>query len=457
MQEHYNLMVIGGGTAGLRTALKAASQGTNTVLIEPGVLGGTCLNTGCIPTKAMLHASHLFSRAKNLKEYGVEVTKVHINLPKMMQRVHSFIEDGHVHIKKSLKKNTNLTLVKEKASFINENTVVAGKKEISADKIIICTGAKNVILPIKGLDTVTYLDNVSVVNLKKLPKSIIMIGGGYISMEFATFFAEMGCKVTILERLPRVLAMLDEDVTSLLEETYSGKGVSIKTNTNIIEIKKEKKGVSILYNDVRNPKSKKITIKAEKILLAVGRAPNTDGLSLDKANIKLGERKNIEVNEFLQTSNPNVYAIGDVNGKAMFAHTAKRESRIAIENSIGNKNSTMNFDLVPWAVFTTPAVGGVGITEKTATDKKLNFGVMKADFSDTGRAAIMGETDGFVKVIYDKGTRQILGCTIIGPDADDLIHEFVAVMNAKATIDTIKETIHIHPTLAEVMEELSDE
>lgn len=455
-KKHFELMVVGGGTAGLRTAIYASNHGHKTVMIEPGMLGGTCLNKGCIPTKAMLHASHLYETVQNVKKFGIEIPIVKLNFGQLMKRVHSIINDGQSHIKQSLK-TSDLTIIRKNAHFINENTVKAGQDEISADKIIICTGANTFIPPIKGLDKVKFLISDDVVNLKKLPKSITIIGGGYISMEFATFFIDLGCEVTILERSDRLLQVLDTDIAEVLIDIYKKKGIKIITHTNIIEVKQDKGVKKVVINDLKNPKSKKRIISSEALLLATGRVPNTRELNLESAGVKTDKRGSILVNEELRSSNKIIYAIGDCNGRAMFAHAAKRESHTALENALDGKKSKMNFKIMPWAMFSDPPISGVGLSEKQATDKKLKFGMLKANFSRAGRATVMGDTRGFVKVLYDKKSRKILGCVIIGPRADDLIHEFVAVMNSSSpTIDTIRKTIHVHPTLSEVMEALID-
>ena len=431
------LIVIGGGTAGLRTALAAAARGAQTKIIEPGILGGTCLNTGCIPTKALLHASHLYKKSQNLEQFGIQTT-VKLDFKKLMSYVNWFPETGQAHINKSIKKYKNLEVLKNKAKFIDSKTVQVGNKKVTGDKIIIATGSKNFIPPINGLTN--YLDNISMLKLKKLPKSVVLIGGGYISMEYATFFNDLGCKVTVLELLPNIMNALDQDVIDLVGEIYEQKGVTIITGAKITEV-----------NDkVYYEKEGKISsIKAEKIFVATGRLPNTRDLNLDAAGIKTGRRGEIITNDYMETSVKDVYAIGDVTGKAMFAHTCKRESKLLIRNLFDNERNKMPYSLIPWAAYTDPPIAGVGKGEKDVRNAKLIY----AYFSRAGRASVIKDTRGFVKIIHKKG--RILGSQIIGPNADDIIHEIIAVMNSKSpTIDTIRRTIHVHPTLSEVLEEL---
>ncbi len=451
-EEEFDLIVVGGGTAGLRTALYAASNNYKTALIDPGILGGTCLNTGCIPTKSMLHAANLYKKIVSSKEFGINTEGVSIDFKAVMRRVQKIIKIGQEHISKSLQ-NTNLEIIKEKASFLSKNSVQAGAKVLRGEKIIICTGAKPRIPSLKGIEKVDYLLSDDVLNLDKMPASIIIIGGGYIAIEFATFFSALGSKVTIIERNPRILKDLDEEVTETINKYYTEIGILIKTNSEVIEVKEER-GIKVFYSTLGEDKIQ--TVVAEELLVAVGRSPFIFGLNLEAAGIKIGNKGNIEVNKYLQTSNPKIYAIGDVNGKAPFAHAAKRESHVALVNALENKKEMFNADLVPWAVFSDPPIAGIGLNEREARERQIKYKILKAYFARAGRATVIGDTRGFVKVLYENKSKKILGAIIIGPGADDIIHEFVALMNAHATVDLLRKVIHIHPTLSEVFEALKD-
>lgn len=452
-KESFDLIVVGGGTAGLRTALYAASHNHTVALIEPGALGGTCLNVGCIPTKTLLHSSHLYASLKNMKKYGINVNKPSFDFKAIMKRMHSIINEGQEHISVSIK-NKNLTLIREKASFVDGETVRAGNRLLSSNRFIICTGAKPRVPPVKGLDKVKFMVSDDVLSLTTLPKSIVIVGGGYIALELATFFNELGSKVTIIEKNPRLLKDLDADIVEILQEEYLSRGVVFNLNMDILEIQPAGKNKKIIISDATK---KTKTIIAESLLMATGRAPNTFGLNLEAASVKVGEKGNIEVNNKLQTSNNIIYAIGDVTGKAPFAHAAKRESHIALVNALDNENEDFNTRLVPWAMFTSPPISGVGLSEQQTKDNKIDYGILKAPFNRAGRATVIGDTIGFAKVLYNKKDRKIIGATIIGPKADELIHEFVVLMNCDATIDKLThEVIHIHPTLSEVFEALKD-
>lgn len=454
MIRHFDVIVIGGGTGGLRTAFALAHH-KKTLLIEPSVLGGTCLNVGCIPTKAMLFAAHQHYNAGRLARYGTKTSRPKLDFQRLMRRVHDIINEGQVHITKSMKAS-NLSVVKHKAQFVDKKTIRAGDSYYTAKHFIIATGAKTLLCPIPGMARKDVLTSDDVIGLKSLPASIIIIGGGYISVEFATFFAQLGCKVTIIERDDRLLKALDPDVTSLFEKLCEQKGMTLIRCANVIEMKTAKKAggkKTIIYSQACGGKEQKEAVSAEAVLLAIGRRANKEGLHLELAGVKT-DRCGIIVDERLRTSNPHILAIGDVTGRAMFAHAVKRESQVLLNNLLypRRKIRKMDFDRMPWAIFSDPPVAGIGLTEYQASGHRIPYVVLKAPFSRVGRAEIEDQSDGFVKILYHQKTRKILGACIIGPHADDLIHEIVAVMHTPgARVDSILDAIHIHPTVAEVM------
>ena len=446
------LLVIGGGTAGLRIAMQAADHGYKTILCEGAEVGGTCLNRGCIPTKALLQASHTYRAIHEAKALGITATP-RLNVTILMRWVNGIIQEGRDHIELAIKKQKLLTLIRANARFIGKNEVRAGNTRIRAKKIIIATGAVTAIPPIKGLNKVPYLTSDDLFTLKRLPGSIAIIGGGYIAMECATFFAQLGSKVTILEKLPHILGMLDDDIRSPLQKHYEEQGMAIHTSVDLDEVRKQKEKIAVAYIKAK----KRFTLVADTLLVATGRVPNTAHLDLQKAGIGLGEHKEIPVNAFFQTKNPSIYAVGDVNGKSLFAHAAKREGILALQNALDDAKNSLDYNLVPWAVFTEPPVAGIGLSEMQARGARCKIGIMKAPFSGAGRAKIMGETIGFVKIVYNQESRNILGAVILGAHADDLIHEIAAVMNSSSpTVDVIKKTIHTHPTLSEVFDGLRE-
>ena len=452
MVETFDLIVIGGGTGGLRLALRAAGEGLKTAIVDPGVLGGTCLNTGCIPSKALLHAAELYQDILHAGKFGIEVGKVRPHFSKIMARMHAIVREGQEHITESVKAR-GLKIVRGKAVFVDQRTVQIRTKMITAKHFVISTGARPVVPSIRGIEKVLAMVSDDVLHLKTLPESLIIIGGGYIAMEFATFFASLGTKVTIIEHNSRILKELDSDITQLLEAHYRALGVSFLFEREILEIVGKEGAVGVVC--ARTGK-KSDTIKASHLLIATGRAPNTESLGLDAAGVPTTDRGAIIVNDRLETANPVIYALGDVTGRAPFAHAAKREAFIILENILHGSELRMPFDAVPWAVFTDPPVGGIGLSEEKAAAKGMAYGVQKAEYRRAGRATIIGQPEGFVKVIYERSSRKVLGAFAIGARADDIIHEFVAFIKMGAKIEDVHSVIHIHPTLSEVVEALQD-
>lgn len=447
IDKNFDLIVIGGGTGGLRAAYKSALLGYRVALIDSGVLGGTCLNSGCIPTKAMLRASELYFGVKSLSEFGIEVKEVKINFRKLMNRVFGIVSFGRDHAEKSVM-TKNLTVIREKASFVGSQAISVGSKIISGKKIIIATGSVSKKLFVKGSEKVFCMDFFDVLKLKNLPKSIGIIGGGYIAMEFATFFSQLGVKVIVIEAEKMILPFVDLEISKLLLKIYEKRGIEFKLKSQVLELGNENGLKKII---LKNSSGKKSYVFVEEILVAIGRAPNTKGLNLGLANVSTNSAGAVEVNDFLQTTNKNIYAIGDVVGKAPFAHAAKRGALVALENALMGKKEKMPFSKVAWAVFTSPPISGVGKNETELKEEKIRYGILRAKFSDAGMANIIGKTEGILKVFYDKKTDEILGANIFGVRADDLIHEFVVLMNCGGTVKKLREIIHVHPTISEVI------
>lgn len=451
MNNSYDCIVVGGGTGGLRLALASARLGKHTLLIEGGKIGGTCLNNGCIPTKAMLEAGHRYHQLKELKEFGISVSKPQVNIQKLLSRVQGIVDEGQEHIKKGLK-HSSLEVVKGYAIFVGKKQLRVKDIVYSAPKIIVATGASNNVPHIKGIEKIQYLTNENLLKLKALPKRMAMIGCGYISMEFATFFSYLGVKVTMLEFCDQILSMLDDDVVSTLEHYYQEKTVDIKKSVRVTEIQKTAKGYILYYVGSHEPPTHPKKIIVDEILVATGRSPNTISLNALASGIKLGRKGEVLVNEYMETNVKGIYAMGDVTGKAMFAHAVKRECDIILHNAFSRGKQSMDFSLVPWAVFTDPIVAGIGLNERAAQEKNINYSVLHARFENVGKAKIINDQRGFLKIIYDSMSHRIYGACCIGPSADVIIHEVVALMNSSnPSIDAIKKAIHIHPTLSEIM------
>ncbi len=450
--KDFDLIIIGGGTAGVEIAFESTKLKLKTALVEPNLMGGVCLNTGCIPTKTLLFSSHLYSKIKNSEEFGITAPNIKVDFQKIMSRSKEIVDSSRKSVELGLN-NPYLKIFKEHAVFTGIKKVKVGKGEITGAKIIIATGSKPHVPPIAGLQSVDYLvsgtpnnSKEDILNIKSLPKSIIIIGGGYIGFEFATFFSELGSKVTILEGTPNVLGVIDDEIREILLKKYSKENFSVLTNTQITKVTQDKGAKNVFF---KNKGEKENSVSGDTLFVATGRIPSSFELHPEKSKIKVSDRKAIIVNKNLETSCKGVYAVGDVTGKFMFAHTAKREGKIALKNITAKNTEEFDTNAIPWAVFTNPPISGVGTTEN-----KSGMSVLKAYFSRTARARIIGEPDGLLKIWFNKKTKKVLGAQMIGLNSDDLIGEFSALINSKSTVDELKKIIHIHPTLSEVAENL---
>lgn len=419
-----DLIIIGAGPGGYETAVAAAKRGLKVTIINDGPLGGVCLNEGCIPTKTFCHYA------------GKEEFKT---VAEWKEQVVSQLRNGVAY----LLKNPNITIVEGRAVLKDTHTVGVGDTDYQATNIIIATGSKPAMLPIPGTDSDMVLTSTDVLKLKELPESICVIGGGVIGLEMACYLRKFGAEVTVLEYAPNILPNFDEDISKRLKQMLTRQGIRIEISAQVTAIDDEG---FVTYEK----KGEKQEVVCDKVLMAVGRKSNTEGLNLEALGITY-DKKGITVNENMQTSVSNIYAIGDVNGKMMLAHVATFQGYRAL-NHIQRKTDNIHFDLVPSAVFTTPEVASVGMTEVQCGDEELDYKVIKVPYSSVGKAVAMGETDGFCKLIVDKENDTILGCHIMGSHASDLIQEVVTMMNMGVTLDRAQDMIHAHPTLSEIIQ-----
>lgn len=444
--KKFDVIVLGGGTTGLAAAALAVSKNKKVAVIESGVLGGTCLNRGCIPSKLLIHGGEILQDIKKAHYFGINV-KYSLNFSKAMSHQRKIIIDARKQVEKNLKKIKNITIFKGKAKFVDKKTIAIRQQKITAPKIIIAAGGTPSAPPIKGLEKIKVLTSDNVWYLTKQPKSIALIGGGYISIEFAYFFVSYGTKVYVVNRRDKILGREDSEVRDEVEEGLKGLGVIFLYNCSSKTVKKKGNKVQITFDN-----NKKLTVDA--VMINAGRKPNTKSLAVEKAGITTNKRGYIEVNKYLETNIKGIYAIGDINGLAPFAHTGKAEAKIAI-NNLYARNKKMEYTISPYAIFTYPQVGAVGLSEEEVKEKKLKHKIVYSYFENVGKAKIIKETKGFVKIIFSpKG--KILGARIVGPHAAELIHELIAIMNAPGNHEEILyKTIHIHPTLAEIMRDLA--
>lgn len=447
---NYDLVVIGGGPGGYYAAVRAAQKGLKVCVVEKESLGGTCLNVGCIPTKALHRTATLLKDLNDADMYGVEVKGHSINLKKVLARkdeVVSQLVGGVAHLLKKHK----IDLKQGEGRFVNDFTVEVvtadGKEQLQAKNIIIATGSVNAKPPVPGMDGKDVIDSTDALSPKKIPQSIAIIGGGVIGSEFAGIYRALGSEVYLIEMLPHLISGGDPECSKVLEKSFVRQGVNVEVNTKVLEVKDEN-GLKVV--NVETPKGSK-QIKCETVLVATGRKANIAGLDLEKANVAV-EKSVIKVDAMMRTSNPKIYAIGDVNGKDMLAHVAYEEAEVAVENILGG-NRTMDYNGIPKAIFTFPEIAMTGMTEEEAKAQGLEVVVGKFPMRGNGKALIANDVDGFIKFVAEKETRQILGVHICGPHASDLSGEASLAIKIEATLDDIEAAVHAHPTVSEAIRE----
>ena len=424
------LLIIGGGPGGYETAVEAAKRGLEVTLITEGPLGGTCLNEGCIPTKTFCHYAELIEQNNKA---GLDCKP---SFAAVAERKQTVIEQLRGGIDIMLK---NVQVIRGKAQFKDSKTVVCNGQEYSADKIIIATGSVSASLPIPGADS--CLTSKEILELTEVPKSLCVIGGGVIGLEFASIFRSFGSEVTVLEFCPNILPRFDVDLAKRLKQSLSKCGINIEVQAQVTAID----GGMVTYIK----KDKEYTVQADKILMAVGRRPNTGGLNLEAAGIDY-TRKGITVNDRFETSVPGIFAVGDVTGGIMLAHAATYQGLHAL-NAICGQQDSIRFDLIPAAVFTMPEVATVGLTEEQCKEQELQVRCVKSFYRANGKAVSMDEPEGYCKLIVAE-SGAILGAHIMGTHASDLIHEITAVMNMNGTVVQMQNIIHAHPTLSEIVQ-----
>ena len=442
----YDLLVIGSG-AGLNVAVEAAEAGLSVCIVEKGPLGGTCLNRGCIPSKIMIHSAEVAEGIRRSKEFGITSNISKINFKYVTDRANKTVDEDARNIQKSLLKGKNPKLIQGTAKFIAPYTIQVGKKQIKGKKVLIASGARSSIPPIEGLDKVPYMTSTEALRQTKLPKSMVIIGGGYIGCELGNFYGTLGCKVTILQRGNLLLPREDMDITQKFTEIWKKKFNVILTASATGVSRKD----NLIYVTAKVGNRMK-TFTAEKLLVATGVKPNSDLLAVDKTGVKTNKYGFIQVNKFMETSQKNVWALGDVSGVFMFRHSANLEAESVVYNVLHKKKHAIDYNPMPHAVFTSPEIAGVGLTEQQAKEQKKNYVVGKAFYKNTGKGEALNEKDGFCKLIVEKKTKKILGCHIMGPNASILIHEVLIAMKSKNSLELLRNVIHIHPALNEVVQ-----
>ncbi len=444
------LVIVGAGPGGYVAAIRAAQSGLQVTVVEDQEVGGACLNTGCIPTKSIIASTEMLSKARRLDAFGLEnAAEIKPNLSKIIERKNRIVSTQIKGIR-NLFKSWGVTLKEGRGKLISPHEVTVTTRDglqekLAGDKIIIATGSRPHQLPSFPFDGNKIISSDDALRLKEIPKSLLIIGAGVIGCEFACIFRELGSEVTILEILTRAVSTEDNEISQLLERELKKKKIKLYTNVKADRVEIQRDGVRVLLNNGKD-------ITAEKALVSVGRAFNSEGIGVEDIGVMKGDRGEIIVNEKLETTVPGVYAIGDVIGGLLLAHVASREGTTAVTNVMGG-NEHIDYNAVPSAIFTSPEIASVGLREHQVAEEGIPVRTGHFQFRSLGKSHTIGEIEGFIKVISDAETDRLLGVHIIGPHASELIHEAALAVRMKLKTKDIAETIHAHPTLAEVLME----
>jgi dihydrolipoamide dehydrogenase len=448
------LSIIGSGPGGYVAAIKAAQLGAEVTVIEEGEVGGTCLNWGCIPTKTMIASTEMLAKAREFDKFGLELRgSVQPNLSKIIDRKNKVVSSMIKGIK-GLLKGWRITLKEGRGVLKSPREIEITSKDgdiekVETDKIIIATGSKPAQIQSFPFDGANIISSTEALDLREIPKSMLIVGAGIIGCEFACIYRELGTEVTVVEILPRAVATEDHELSELLEKEFKKRKIKLLTNTKI-------ENVSIKEDGVHASLSTGKELTAEKMLVSIGRTFNSDNIGLEAAGIKRGDRSEIIVNSGMETNIPGIYAVGDVTGGILLAHMASREGIVAARNAMGIQ-STIDYNVVPAAIFTSPEIASVGLREFQARERDIKVKTGHFQFRALGKAHAIGETAGFVKVVSEEYSDKILGVHIIGPHASDLIHEAAVSIKAGLTSRDVAETIHAHPTLSEGLMEAAED
>jgi dihydrolipoamide dehydrogenase len=456
MENNFDLVVIGGGPGGYVCAIRAAQLGLKTACVESrGALGGTCLNVGCIPSKSLLNLSENYHKAKkDFSNQGIEISDIKLNISKMMSNKEKSVQVLTKGVEFLFKKN-KVTYLKGKGVIFSKNDVVvyesdSKKTNIKAKNIVIATGSSPTSLPGIEIDEKNIVSSTGALSFSEVPKDLIVIGGGYIGLEMGSVWSRLGSNVTVVEYLDFITPGMDREVSNEFKKILTKQGIQFKLYNKLTAVTNVKNKIVVDYTD--NKTAVKERKECDKVLVSVGRKPYTEGLNLSKVGIKRDAKGRIEVNEKLQTSLKNIYAIGDVIKGPMLAHKAEEEG-IAVAEIIAGQAGHVNYDVIPGVIYTSPEVASVGKTEEQLNNENISYKTGKFPFLANSRAKVNNETDGFVKILADSKTDKILGVHIIGPHCGDMIAEMALAMEFGASAEDVARTCHAHPTHTEAIKE----
>lgn len=443
----YQLAIIGGGPAGYTAAEAAGKAGLSVVLFEKNSLGGVCLNEGCIPTKTLLYSAKVYDYAKHAGKYAVTVPEASFDLAKIVARKQKVVRKLVLGIKAKLTAH-QVNIVNGEASIIDAHTIQCGEDTYECENLLLCTGSETFIPPIPGVAEVDYWTHRNALDNKELPASLVIVGGGVIGMEFASFFCSMGTQVTVIEMMDEILGGMDKELSAMLRADYAKKGIKFLLSTKVTALSKSEGGTVVSYENVEGTGS----VEAEKLLLSVGRRPVTQGFGLENLGLELTERRCIKVDEHLQSSVPGVYVCGDLNGVSLLAHTAVREAEVAVHHILG-KQDAMSYRAIPGIVYTNPEIASVGASEESLQKDNISYSAIKLPMAYSGRFVAENEgVNGVCKVLVaDDGT--LLGASMFGNPASELIVLAGMAIEDGKKLEDWKRYVFPHPTAGEIFRE----
>lgn len=448
--NEFDVVVIGAGS-GLTVSSNAAAQGLDVAVIEPGPFGGTCLNRGCIPSKILVHTADVATEIQEADQFNLKASLDDVDFPGVVNRTFEHIDESAANIAEGNKENDNITVYNEYAEFVDERTLQVGDETVKGDNVVVAAGSRPVEPPIQGLDSVDYYTSADIMRIEEQPDSLTVIGGGYIAAELGYVFSALGTDVTIIEMSDTLVGNEDTDIQEAFTDIFSrDHNVLLERKATAVE----ETGDGTVTVTVEDKDGETDTVESDALLLAAGRRPNTDTLNVEAGNIETDDRGFINTNEYLETTADKTWALGDIAGNWMFKHSANLEAGYVWQNAFtdGEKHP-VDYTAMPHAIFSRPQVAGVGKTEQALEDTGASYAVGIYEYADTGFGMALQEEDGFVKVLADPETKEILGCHILGPHASQLIHEVIIAMKAgSGTVDDILGSVHIHPALNEVVQ-----
>ena len=447
MQE-YDVVVIGAGSAGMVAAGQASAMGAKTAITEKWKLGGDCPNRACIPTKALLYSANLYSEFQQAEKYGLKADNVSFDWAKVQEWKDKVVAERTAHESEATLKEQGIDLHWGQTSFISSTELKVGEETLKAKKIIICGGSQPNIFPIEGLDQVGYITSNEAVDLKVLPKSIIIVGGGAVGLEFAQIFTRFGVDVTVFEASPHIIPAADAEAANGLQKYLEPQGLKFHTGCRVLKFEKEgdmKKAVIDMSNGERKE------FRTQEVMMATGRKADLEGRNIEASGVKTYKR-GIETDEYTKTSVDNIYAAGDITGVMQFTHMATYQAIHAAYNALTDKEPVKtDYRVVPWVAFSDPEISGVGLTEEKLKEKEIKYKKSVFEMKNLGKTSTQAEYDGFVKILAEEGSNQILGAFIVGPEAGELIHQIVVAMVGKVPADKIGKAIFAYPTWSEAV------